>query len=150
METFHKILFPVDLSEASIKVVSYVITMARKFDARVDLLHVARLFEYFESSYIPHPALDQFEKEIAAAAREQLEAFRQTHFSDLKDVHVEVVTGYCGEEILNYVRSQGADLVIMGTHGRKGLDRVLFGSVARRVSQDCPVPVLLINPFRSL
>ncbi|MBW1777562.1 MAG: universal stress protein [Deltaproteobacteria bacterium] len=148
MKDFKTILFPVDLSEASIKVVPYVITMAQKFMAGIDLLHVARRFEYFETSYIPHPAMDQFEKEIAEGALMQMEAFRQTHFPEMKNVTVEVVTGHCSDEILNHVETHEVDLVIMGTHGRKGLDRMLFGSVARRVSQDCPVPVLLINPFR--
>ncbi len=149
MKDFKKILFPVDLSEASIKVVPYVVGMAKKFGASIDLLHVARLFEHFESSYIPHPSLDQFEKDIAAGAIKSMEEFRQTHFSEFKNMTVEVVTGYTSEEILKYVGAHGMDLVIMGTHGRKGLDRVLFGSVARRVSQDCPVPLLLINPFKS-
>jgi len=149
MKDFKKMLFPVDLSEASIKVVPYVIMVAQKFGASINLLHVARVFEYFESSYIPHPSLDLFEKEISEAAKKQLEEFRQTYFSNLKEVSVEVVTGYCADVILDFIEAKGIDLVIMGTHGRKGLNRMLFGSVARRVSQDSPVPVLLINPFRA-
>jgi nucleotide-binding universal stress UspA family protein len=54
--------------------------------------------------------------------------------------------GDAAEEVLNYVRSEGIDLVIMGTHGRKGLEKVVFGSVAERVVQKSPVPVLTINP----
>ena len=46
------------------------------------------------------------------------------------------------------VKPQGIDLVIMGTHGRKGLNRILFGSVAERVIKMSPIPVLSINPYR--
>jgi len=149
MNDFKKILFPVDLSEASEKVVPVAITMVQKFEASLHLLHVTRLLEYFESSYVPHPSLDQFEKEIAQGAKKLLEKFRQIHFSDYTNVSLEVVTGRCADEILKYIKKNRMDLVIMGTHGRKGFDRMFFGSVARRVSQDSPIPVLLTNPFRS-
>ena len=50
--------------------------------------------------------------------------------------------------IINYVTSKGIDLVIMGTHGRKGLDKVIFGSVAERVVKTAPVPVMVVNPHK--
>jgi len=59
-----------------------------------------------------------------------------------------VVQGDPAEEILKYVESEKVDLVIMGTHGRKGLDRILFGSVANEVVKRSPAPVLTINPYR--
>jgi len=149
MVSFKKILFPVDLSDASSKVVPCVQTMVIKFGSSLHLLHVNRTFEHFDGSYIPHPSLDELKKEMMSMATKQLEEFRRVHFSDLKKVSLEVTTGYCAEEIIRYVESNGIDLLIMGTHGRKGLDRMIFGSVARRVSQDSPVPVLLINPFRA-
>ncbi len=59
-----------------------------------------------------------------------------------------MVQGDPAEEILKYIAAQKVDLVIMGTHGRKGLDRILFGSVATQVVQKSPAPVLTINPYR--
>jgi nucleotide-binding universal stress UspA family protein len=50
---------------------------------------------------------------------------------------------------LDYISDEEIDLVIMGTHGRKGLDRVFFGSVADRVVKMSPVPVLTINPYKT-
>jgi len=58
---------------------------------------------------------------------------------------------HCGdpaEKILEYVTAEGIDLVILGTHGRKGLDKVIFGSVADRVVKNSPVPVMSVNPYR--
>jgi len=60
---------------------------------------------------------------------------------------VKVVAGDPSEEILRYIQEEGIDLVVMGTHGRKGLDKVIFGSVAERVVKSAPVPVMVVNPF---
>jgi nucleotide-binding universal stress UspA family protein len=74
--------------------------------------------------------------------------FIDEHFKSFPDTEATVITGDASEQIVNFVESKGIDLVIMGTHGRKGLDKVIFGSVAERVVNIAPVPVLLINPYR--
>jgi nucleotide-binding universal stress UspA family protein len=58
------------------------------------------------------------------------------------------VAGDASEQILSYVEDQKIDLIIMGTHGRKGMDKIIFGSVAERVVKSSPVPVLVVNPFK--
>ena len=77
MKEFKKILFPVDLSGTSPKLVPYAVTMARKFDAEMHLLFVARDFAYFTSIYVPHPSIDNFAKEIEQGAEKKLEEFRE-------------------------------------------------------------------------
>ena len=62
------------------------------------------------------------------------------------DAKAEVVVGYAAEEIITIAEKEGADMIIMGTHGRKGIDRILFGSVAEKVVKNSPVPVLTIRP----
>lgn len=57
-----------------------------------------------------------------------------------------VLTGDPAKEILKFIESEEIDMVIMGTHGRKGLEHVFFGSVAENVLRRSPVPVLVINP----
>ena len=52
------------------------------------------------------------------------------------------------EKIIEYIEDQKIDLVIMGTHGRKGMDKIIFGSVAERVVKTSPVPVMVVNPFK--
>jgi nucleotide-binding universal stress UspA family protein len=59
-----------------------------------------------------------------------------------------VIIGDPVEEILKIIESEGIDLVIMGTHGRKGLEHTVIGSVAERVVQRSPVPVLVVNPYK--
>lgn len=64
----------------------------------------------------------------------------------LNNVQGVAVDGRAAEEILDYVRNNGVDLIVMTSHGRSGLSRWVFGSVAQRVLQHSPVPVLMIAP----
>jgi nucleotide-binding universal stress UspA family protein len=146
MEFAKKILFPVDLSEVSPKIAPYVKEVASKFEAEVHLLFVARILQHFVSIYVPHPSVRNFEAEIVKGAERKLEEFVEEHFQGVSP-KAKVVLGDAAEEILNYVKSEGIDLVIMGTHGRKGLERIVFGSVAERVVKKSPVPVLTVNPY---
>lgn len=145
MHHFKKILFPVDLSEASPKIVPYVREMAAKFDAEVHLLFVARILQHFTSIYVPHPSVNEFEAEIVKGAEKKLQEFTEEYFKDVL-CKARVVLGDAAEETLNYVRSEGIDLIVMGTHGRKGLEHVIFGSVAEKVVKKSAVPVLTVNP----
>jgi nucleotide-binding universal stress UspA family protein len=148
MKDFKKILFPVDLSEASAKIVPYLKSLASHYGARVHLLFVARVFDYFTSMYVPHPSVSQFEKEVLEGAEKRLYEFADESFKDLPGIKTQVVAGDPSEEILGYIAAHGIDLVVMGTHGRKGLDKVIFGSVAERVVKSSPVPVMVVNPFK--
>ena len=149
MKEFNKILFPLDLSESSPKLVPYVKLMTRKFGSEIHLLFVARVFEYFSGIYVPHPSISKFEDEIVKGAKKRLKEFTKEYFSDFPETRAEVVAGDISEEILKYTESNGIDLLILGTHGRKGLEKVVFGSVAERVAKASPVPVLLVNPYKA-
>lgn len=150
MKTFKNILVPIDLSEASGKLVPYAAAMAEKFDAQIHLLFVARVLQHFTSIYVPHTSVNGFEQEIAEGAEKKLEEFKEEHFSRPESIRTTVTIGYIPEEILKYVQEEGIDLIVMGTHGRKGLDKVIFGSVAERVVQTAPVSVLLVNPYKEI
>jgi len=71
------------------------------------------------------------------------------HFSNFPNTKTRVVAVDASEEILNYIENQHIDLVIMGTHGRKGMDKIIFGSVAERVLKASPVPVMVVNPYKT-
>jgi nucleotide-binding universal stress UspA family protein len=147
MEYFKKILFPVDLSEVSPKLVPYVKEMAATFGAEVHLLFVARILQHFTSIYVPHPSVNKFESEVVEGAEKKLQEFVDEQFES-DSCTARVVLGDPAEEILNYAQAEGIDLIIIGTHGRKGLERIIFGSVAERVLKKSPVPVLTVNPYR--
>jgi nucleotide-binding universal stress UspA family protein len=148
MQEFKKILFPIDLSQSSSKIVPFVHSLASRYEARIHLLFVARVFDYFTSMYVPHPSVSQFEKEVLEGAEKRLYEFADESFKNFPGTKTKVVAGDPSDEILNYISEHGIDLVVMGTHGRKGLDKIIFGSVAERVVKASPVPVMVVNPFK--
>jgi nucleotide-binding universal stress UspA family protein len=149
MKPFKKILFPIDLSDVSEKIAPWIIMMAEKFEAQICLLFVARSFEYLHSFHLSSPDIKDFALSFIKGARKKIETFVNENFKDYPDLKSEIVTGDPADMILQYITAEEIDLVIMGTHGRKGLNLILFGSVAERVVKMSPAPVLTINPFRA-
>ncbi len=145
MKTFKNILFPIDFSESSNKIIPYVITMAQAFQARVHLLYVVRDFKYLTSFHVPHPSLDRLENEVLENAQKMISRIGEENFNDCL---TRVLTGDAATEILEYAQTEKIDVIIMGTHGRKGLDRTFFGSVAENVVRNAPMPVMVINPYK--
>jgi len=141
-----KILFPVDLSEGSTRVAAYVKEVGEKFEADIHCIFVARVMEHYAGLYVPHPSITSFEAEIVKGAEKKLQEFVDEVFQD-RPVEAKVVPGDPAEEILNYARSEKMDLIVMGTHGRKGIDRIIFGSVAEHIVKKSPIPVLSVNPY---
>lgn len=149
MTKIQEILFPVDLSETSPKIVPTVLTMREKLDARLHLLFVARAFDYFRGIYVPNISIETLEAQLAEGAKRRIAEFQEQFFAGIPDVRVSVLVGDISEVILDYAQQKGIDMIIMGTHGRKGLDRAFFGSIAERVIKMSPVPVLVVNPYRA-
>jgi nucleotide-binding universal stress UspA family protein len=150
MKTFKKILFPVDLSEVSPKITPWIIMMAERFEAQIHLLFVARTFEHLSAFYFNEASINDFSLRISEGAEVKLKEFAETEFKEYPNCITKVINGDPAYEILDYVTAEDIDLIIMGTHGRKGLNRVIFGSVADRVVKMSPVPVLTINPYRAM
>jgi len=148
MPEFKKILFPVDLSEVSAEIIPYVTTLAKTFQADLHVLFVARIFKYYDTIYVPPVSIVDFEEKIVTGGQRRLDEFVADHLKDCCVSVVKVIPGDPAEEIVRYIDAEGIDLVVMSTHGRKGLDRVLFGSVANHVVTTSSVPVMTVNPHR--
>ena len=150
MEEFKNILYPIALTDISPKVAPSVVTMAKQLDAKVHLLHVLRRFDWFVDTYVSDPPkpdfkriASDFEDKILVQAQQKLEAFKQKHLKDIQIANAIVVSGTHYRQILDYSKSEGIDLIIMGI-GTKG-QRMMFGSVADKVSRLAKVPVMLIK-----
>jgi nucleotide-binding universal stress UspA family protein len=148
MQSIKKILFPVDLSDVSPRLAPWVVTLVKTFMAELHLLFVARTLEHFSSMYVAPSVIQSFQSEVIRGAETKIEEFARSWFSDCPSCTTKVVLGDASEEILAYAASQKIDLIVLGTHGRKGMERVLFGSVAERVIKSAAVPVMSINPYR--
>ena len=148
MEEIKKILFPIDFSDISPVIVPWVLTMTEKFASENHLLFVARSLEYYSGVYVSYVSIADFEQQVVKGAETTMEEFVNKHFAEYDNCKSKIVIGDPAEEILNYAENENIDMIIIGTHGRKGIEKILFGSVARQVIKMSPVPVLSINPYR--
>jgi nucleotide-binding universal stress UspA family protein len=148
MVEIKKILFPLDLTENSSKILDYVLSVSEKYNSIVYLLHVVQDLNKWGKLYVPHPSMDKLQKEANEAARKAMDTVCENQLQSCPNFQKKVVSGDAADEILKFLESEDIDLLIMGTHGRKGLEHVIFGSVAEKVVKKSPVPVLSINPYK--
>lgn len=145
MVEIKNILCAVDFSEMSPRVASYTQVLAASLNAKVHLVYVAPSLDQHASFSVPIPSAQEFIDQIVTEAQKKMEVFIQEHFKKI-NVRGEVLRGYADEEILKFAAKEKIDLIVMGTHGRKGVDKILFGSVAEKVVKSSRIPVLSIRP----
>ncbi|MFN3532405.1 MAG: universal stress protein [Candidatus Brocadia sp.] len=138
-----KILCPIDHSECSYLALKYAISLALKDEAKLYLMHVidTRLYdtEIYKFSPFKINEVDMFK------IREDLLKSLPEGTTDVLDVETIVVKGVPFYEIVNAATEIGADIVVIGTHGRTGLSHVVMGSVAEKVVRKAPCPVLTVR-----
>jgi nucleotide-binding universal stress UspA family protein len=142
--TVRRVLVPVDFSEAAQTAVRHATEIARTYDgAEVHLLHVVEEVVY-PSAYGVNPPYEASQV-VVGRVEAALGKMVREGLGD-EQVRVSATVGYAPLTILDYVEEHGIDLVVIATHGRSGLDRVLLGSVAERVLRRSPVPVFVVKP----
>ena len=146
MVVFKQLLFPIDLAGDVERPLRYARDLARQLSARLHLLYVVQEFDFARGIFIPHENIDRMEEEFRAAAEKKMERLREDHFEDDPNVVTAVAFGDPAEEILNYAQRKGIDVIALTTHGRRGLEHALFGSVAEKVVKRSRLPVLTIRP----
>jgi nucleotide-binding universal stress UspA family protein len=148
MVEIRKILFPIDLTENAYKVLPYVLSVSEKYNSMIYLLHVVQDLRRWGKVYVPHTSMDKLQGEALEAADKALDTVCEQHLQGCPNFQRRIVSGDPATEVLKAIESEGIDLVIMGTHGRKGLEHIIFGSVVENVVKKSPVPVLTINPYK--
>ncbi|MBU1155211.1 MAG: universal stress protein [Proteobacteria bacterium] len=148
MAQINNILYPVDFTEHHAKVLPMVKEMVEKLGANLHTLHVVEDLGHYANFFVPHPSLDKMESDLKSGAQRKMDEFVTKHFADFPSVTAEVVNGDPASEVIKYAQAHDIDLIITATHGRKGLEHAIFGSVAENVVRNSPVPVLTINPYK--
>ncbi|MDA8161584.1 MAG: universal stress protein [Desulfobacteraceae bacterium] len=144
-----KILFPVDFTENSKKIFPYVKSFAKTFGARITLINIVKHMEDFAGfELMGAERWALFEKDSKEKALGTLKNIAADDFSEFKDVDYAVIVGDIVDEIIDYAEQKKIDLIIISTHGRKGLEKVMLGSVAEGVVKRASCPVLTINPYK--
>jgi nucleotide-binding universal stress UspA family protein len=132
------VLCPVDFSDVSLRALHHAAALARWYEARLTVLHMVPLMPVMD---VPPLVLDEKSRE---EFKEQLRLFTAPVPSDVTlDVRVEQADS-THEAIQRFASSHGVDLLVMGSHGRSGVTRVLLGSVAERVIRQAPCPTMIV------
>ncbi|MBI2354078.1 MAG: universal stress protein [Deltaproteobacteria bacterium] len=145
MKPFDKILTAIDFSENSEYAFDYALTLAKRFDAELTVMHVINEPVDLRGFYVPHISFEQLEKEIEEGASKMMGKFCSSRLGDFTNYKSAIVSGIPYEEIIRKAEETGASLIVMGTHGRTGLDHLIFGSTAERVVRSAACPVLTIR-----
>lgn len=145
MRDLKAILFATDFSESSDYAFEYAHSLAKKFNARLLIIHVINEPVDLRGFYVPHISFEKLEEEIEEGAQKMMEKFCRTHIRDYDNYETFIAPGIPYDEIIKKGVESSADLIIMGTHGRTGLDHVLFGSTAEKVVRKSSIPVMTIR-----
>jgi nucleotide-binding universal stress UspA family protein len=146
MKQVQKILFPIDFASHFESLVPWVSTFAEKFDATVYVLFVTQDLSNFSTFFVPHGNIQSFQEEAVNSARKKMAGVVQEFFKGFPKLETRVEVGTPAEKIMELAKKEKIDMVIMGAHGRKGLEKAIFGSVADKVVTSAPCPVLTIHP----
>lgn len=145
MPTFDKILYATDFSESSEHAFQYALSLARKFQSRLIILHVINEPVDLRGFYVPHVSFENLEQEIEQGARKMMAKFCSTHVGDFTDYETDIVSGVPFEEILKRADKEQVAFIVLGTQGRSGIDHLLFGSTAERVVRKAKAAVVTVR-----
>ena len=144
---YRRILVPVDGSATSLKGLNEAIKLAKGSGAKLKLVHVVNEM-VMDASYSLGAYYEQFTQALRETGKKVLDAAVSAAKQQNVEVErqlVEAIGGRAADSIIDVARHWQADLIVIGTHGRRGLSRVALGSDAELVLRQSPVPVLMIR-----
>jgi len=145
---FNRILVPLDGSAFSEAALEPAVALARCLGSEIELLRVA--IHPSNYVYVNDPAtLAQLYESDRAHCEDYLKGVAARLESSGLKVSIAVLEGVVADSILDYAEDTKADLIVMTTHGRTGMERWLLGSVAERITRAAKMPVMLIRPQRA-
>jgi nucleotide-binding universal stress UspA family protein len=148
LSAYHQILVPFDGSPTSEKALDEAIRLARLTGARLRLLHVVDELSYVNGFETAMNYTNEIVPLMQAAGEKLLALGRQKAVDQGVDTDSVLIVGGPGricEHVAEQARSAGADLIVVGSHGRRGMGRVLMGSDAEQIVRTAPVPVLVVR-----
>ena len=138
---YDEILVPTDGSPASDAAITHAIDLAERYDARLHALYVVDGAAYSTLEAGSEIVLEALESEGKEATKRVAQAATDAGV----DSETVVTSGTAYRSIIDYAEENDIDMIVMGTHGRKGIDRYLLGSVTERVVRTSDVPVLTVR-----
>ncbi len=149
---FHRILVPIDGSPPAKRGLDKAIALAKDQAARICLLHVVDasiMTQTFDgTTYMPASYADDFMKSLSAEGRRllaQAEEKVRKHRIKVETVLLDTLGYRVADVVISQAKKWHADVIVIGTHGRRGLSRLVMGSAAELVMREAPVPLLLVR-----
>jgi len=121
------------------------VELARRLGAELEIVHVEEPLPAYAFAEGPLPDLPRLQEEVQRWAERELEQQVKEARGAGVPVRTAVLLGTPANTIVETARTDGADLIVVGSHGRTGLERVLLGSVAERIVRTSPCPVLTVR-----
>lgn len=146
MKNVEKILFATDFSEASKYACKYAIGMAKQFDAKLLVLHVINELDFPLVGLFPDHYVKAHIKETAAGFSKMMTEFCSRNFKEFKNFESLILTGIPFKTIINKAESEDVSFIVVGTHGRTGIEHVLVGSTAEKIVRMSKCPVMTVRP----
>jgi nucleotide-binding universal stress UspA family protein len=147
MKRFKRIVAATDLTAESLSTVAFAAHLARAHDARLLVLHVPTSTAAVYSEFLPPLDIAGIDDVVEASAREHLERWARSNLRGQSGVTLQVRSGHPSDTITKVATEWNADLIVMATHGRKGLGYLALGSVTEQVLRDARSPVMTVNPW---
>ncbi len=141
-----RILCAVDFYENTKRTTDYALHLASCSGAQVVLLYVAQRMNRYARLYVEQEDLEKVTNSIVSGAQKQMDELIKGKFNSVNAMGM-VKMGYPPETILETIEKEHIDMVVMGTHGRRGIDDIFFGSVAEHVVKRSKAPVLTVRPL---
>lgn len=149
MQNIQQIIVPVDFHQHTEELAAFAIDIANKLGAKLTFLNVSRVMaEGAVYSDVYPPSFATMDEELFGYAQKKMDALVEKSKSTCPGCEGVVLRGEVVDAIVEYVKDKATDLIIMATHGAKGIEKIMLGSVAERVLKRATCPILLFNPYR--
>jgi nucleotide-binding universal stress UspA family protein len=148
MKKIKNIVVPIDFTKNTNKLVEYAYYIAESLQAVIDFVHVVP--DYPGDAMIGSPFAQQYQDKDFAASKEKMARLVKSSLEVCPGCEGEVVYGDPVGKIVGFAEARKADLLILGTHDAKGLEKVLLGSVAEHVLRKAHCPVLIMKPVKDV
>lgn len=147
MTRLEHLMVATDFSACSNAALDHAIHLAEKMTARLTLLHIfeSPFFYPTETPLGAYPEVYQWLQDFKQEEVKKLDALRDKIRKEGLPVEAIFKEGVPSVEIIQTAKAVGADLIVMGTHGRRGLSHIVMGSVAERVAREAPCPVFIVR-----
>jgi nucleotide-binding universal stress UspA family protein len=143
---FRRILAPTDFSEHACHALSYARAFADRWGAELHLLNVIEPAVFPTEAGLTPMGLINLDSELTTAAEHAMtELLKREELQGINPITA-ISHGRASSAIIEYAQTHSIDIIVIATHGRTGLEHLIFGSTAERVVRESPCPVLTIHP----